>query len=108
MSKHTFGDLELDIQHVYPRPLWQVRDKVGRFVVSTVKLPMDHNFGGVGKPVWYETMVFEYVGPEIDDCDYSGVDSLGQTRYTTQQEAEAGHKRVCEEARVFNEEMDRP
>lgn len=107
MSKHTFGDLELEINDVYPRPVWQLKDKVGRFVVSTVKLPIDHNLTG-NKPIWYETMVFEYVGPEIDDCDYSGVNSLGQTRYHTQEEAEAGHKQVCEEARVLDEEMDRP
>jgi hypothetical protein len=51
-------------------------------LVSTVFLGVDHNFGD-GPPILYETMVFG--GP----CG-------GQMRrYSTWEEAERGHMRVC-------------
>lgn len=51
--------------------------------VSTVFLGIDHNFLGKGPPILFETMVF---GGEHDE---------DQQRYSTWDEAEAGHKEVC-------------
>ncbi len=34
------------------------RNHIGRYLVSTVFLGIDHNFWGKGKPVLFETMVF--------------------------------------------------
>lgn len=56
-------------------------DVFGRVRVSTVFLGLDHNLFG-GRPLWFETMVF---GGEHDHH---------QERYTTWEEAEAGHKWV--------------
>ena len=53
--------------------------------VSTVFLVLNHNFGG-GKPLIFETMVFEgnnFVGLDAD-------------RYSTEKEAIEGHKRMVE------------
>jgi hypothetical protein len=48
--------------------------------VSTVWLGLDHNFGSGGPPLIYETMIFG--GPHDD----------WQWRYTTREQAEAGHE----------------
>lgn len=53
--------------------------------VSTVFLVIDHSRRGDGKPVLFETAVFEK--GEI----------VRMERYCTRAEAEAGHKRVCKE-----------
>lgn len=50
--------------------------------VSTVFLGIDHNFGGEGLPILFETMVF---GGPLDQ---------EQVRYSTWNEAEAGHKAI--------------
>ena len=57
--------------------------------VSTVFLGIDHSWGE-GPPLLFETMVF---GGEHD---------LEMERYTTWEEAEAGHKEMCE--RIFHEQ----
>ncbi len=57
--------------------------KSGR-VVSTVWLALDHQFGS-GPPLIFETMVFE------SDKDYTDLDSA---RYTTEEEAIAGHENM--------------
>lgn len=54
--------------------------------VSTVFLGLDHNFGD-GPPVFFETMVFG--GP---------LDGEGE-RYSTWQEAEAGHRAIVDRVR---------
>jgi hypothetical protein len=54
----------------------------GDVKVSTVWLGIDHGFGR-GLPIIFETMVF---GGEHDQ---------EQWRYTTEQEARAGHAEVC-------------
>lgn len=54
-------------------------DHVGAVRVSTVFLGIDHRFGGDGPPILFETMVF---GGPLDD---------EQDRYSTWEEAEAGH-----------------
>lgn len=51
--------------------------------VSTVFLGLDHSFGGK-IPILFETMVF---GGEHDE---------EQVRYSTWEEAEQGHKEMCE------------
>lgn len=50
--------------------------------VSTVFLGLDHNFWGDGPPVLFETMIF---GGEHDQ---------DQWRYSTYEEAEAGHAKA--------------
>lgn len=67
-------------------------DEVGKYTVSTVKLPMDHGWGKV--PLWYETMIF---GPK----DY---EDLYMERYTTEEEALAGHLRAVEHAKQLDQE----
>ena len=56
---------------------------IGRLVVSTVFLGIDHSFG-LGEPILFETMVFEGHG------EY-------QKRYSTWEEAEEGHRRIVRE-----------
>ena len=63
------------------------KDTIGRVYISTVFLGIDHAFGG-GPPLLFETMVFR--GP-MDGW---------QWRYSTWDEAEAGHKRVAEAVRA--------
>ena len=65
------------------------RDDVGAFMVSTVFLGLDHNFTGGGPPLIFETMVF---GP--------GGEGLEQERWSTWQEAEAGHAKYLAEMRA--------
>jgi len=57
------------------------QDKVGEMLVSTVFLGLDHQFGA-GEPVLFETMVF---GGEYDG---------EQDKYSTWEEAEAGHAEI--------------
>ena len=65
---------------------WTTRDTIEvnetEFVVSTVALPIDHGFGNTS--LWYETLVRP--GGWMD-------------RYQTQEEAEEGHREVCEKIR---------
>lgn len=58
--------------------------------VSTVFLGLDHRFAalGEGPPILFETMVFN---------DYG--DDGSQERYSTWDEAEAGHQRIVDEQR---------
>jgi len=57
------------------------KSTIGDVFVSTVFLGVDHNFGG-GPPLLFETMVFR---GSLDEC---------QWRYSTWEEAEAGHAAV--------------
>jgi hypothetical protein len=59
---------------------------VGGTLVSTVFMGIDHNFREEGPPVLFETMVFG----DDETCDID----LGQWRYCTWEEAEAGHRAV--------------
>jgi hypothetical protein len=58
-------------------------------VVSTVFLGLDHRFGGKGPPLIFETMIF---GGPRDQETY---------RYSTWEEAEAGHRKLLEEGVVW-------
>lgn len=61
-------------------------DEVGEARISTVFLGIDHQWGS-GPPLLFETMVF---GGPMDEQ---------QWRYSTWDEAEAGHHRVVEAVR---------
>lgn len=58
------------------------QEEVGKYKVSTVWLGLNHNFHG-GEPLIFETMVF---GDDEEDME----------RYSTEEEALAGHKRFVE------------
>ncbi len=59
----------------------------GKSNVSTVWLGLDHSFDGKGPPIIFETMIF---GGPINGY---------QWRYSTKEEALAGHKKVLYKAR---------
>lgn len=63
-------------------------DEIGFYVVSTVWLGIDHAF--TGPPLIFETMVF-LSGTVVDTYCH---------RYTTEEQARAGHEAVCAEIRV--------
>jgi hypothetical protein len=58
------------------------QDDIGGSMVSTIFLGLDHSFDEGAQPILYETIVF---GGKLDD---------EQERYSTREEAEAGHKRM--------------
>jgi hypothetical protein len=67
---------------------------LGRVRVSTIFLGMDHGWGDC--PLWFETFVFD-----------AGLESGVAGRYTTWEEAEAGHARaVAYERAAFNAWID--
>ena len=68
------------------------RDDIGQWHVSTVFLGVDHQFYG-GPPLLFETMIFSHHDPrhEADESTW---------RYTTWEEAEAGHRRVADALRT--------
>ena len=56
--------------------------------VSTVWLGLDHGFSG--KPLIFETMVFDQTDAEHDGSN------LDCERYSTKEEANKGHEEMCE------------
>ena len=64
---------------------FDLKTEINGYLVSTVDLGIDHSFG-IGKPLYYETMIFEKDG---DNIDFSGI---YQQRYSTEEEAQAGHE----------------
>ena len=65
------------------------QENLGAYFVSTVFLGLDHRFGRGGRPLLFETMVFQRRGHE---------ENLNiQERCSTWQEAEAQHARVAAE-----------
>ena len=67
---------------------------LGTYSVSTVFLCLDHAMFG-GPPMLFETMVF---GDGITEADDSIVEN-GMRRYSTWDEAEAGHNEMVAEIR---------
>jgi hypothetical protein len=61
-------------------------------LVSTVRLSIDHGFGG--SPKWYETMVFAY---DTHTQEVSSWSELDCRRYETEAEAVEGHELVVTE-----------
>lgn len=70
-------------------------DAVGDVEISTVFLGLDHQWGN-GPPLIFETMVFN--GPLDQEQD----------RYSTWEEAEAGHKAMVERVRASQAEGEKP
>jgi hypothetical protein len=66
-------------------PLHVDRTVLGKVLVSTVFLAIDHNFSDHGPPVLYETMVF---GPDVDDS------WRHEKRHYTRTQAQAYHDQV--------------
>lgn len=64
------------------------QDTIDDFWVSTVRLTADHGWGRT--PLLYETMVFQKGSWSEVECD----------RYSTEEEARAGHKAMCERVRA--------
>lgn len=60
------------------------KDLIGSHRVSTVFLGLDYSFEEHGPPILYETMIF---GPLMVNDEY-------QTRYSTREQALAGHQRA--------------
>ena len=65
------------------------KDVVCGVMISTIFLGIDHNFGD-GPPIIFETMVFGGVAPNSE-----------QERYSTYDEAMAGHKRYVKKYSGF-------
>lgn len=78
---HDFSDFKL-------KQVKRTTLKNGRFV-STVWLGLDHNYGD-GPPLIFETMVFPGAG---------NMDELDMRRYSTEEQALAGHEEICEKWR---------
>jgi len=64
------------------------KTKVGKASISTVFLGLNHSWEPDEKPLWFETMIF---GGPLDQW---------QERYTTWDEAEAGHKKLVRLAKL--------
>ena len=64
-------------------------DIIGGVRISTVFLGLNHNYGK-GKPLLFETMVF---GGEYDG---------DMERYSTWEEAEAGHRKMVKKVKLKN------
>lgn len=73
--------------------------EIGEFRVSTVFLGIDHGYGDRDAPVLFETMVFG----EPVETDFFGKRRMSretldyQPRYCTYDEAEEGHRAMCDE-----------
>ena len=69
------------------------QDHVGDYFVSTVFLGLDHNWSQNGPPILWESMIFN-----------SGVirtgDDIQQRRYTSYDDALAGHEAMVERVRM--------
>ena len=63
-------------------------DTIGESRVSTVFLSLDHNYTRRGEAVVFETMVF------------GGLNDQWQARYTTLDDAKAGHAKTVEAVRA--------
>ena len=69
------------------------QETVGEHFISTVFLGIDHSFG-VGKPLWFETMVF-CEGHE--NCElHEDMD-----RYNNWAQAEKGHKKMVKKVKTL-------
>jgi len=76
---------------------FHLRTEVGEYLVSTVDLGIDHSFG-IGKPLYYETMIFKKINGEVDWGD------LYCERYSTEEEAKEGHQKAIDYVKEHLEE----
>jgi hypothetical protein len=74
------------------------RTQIGDYRISTVFLGLDHQCGD-GPPLLFETMIFNKEDRELDEW---------QDRYSTWEEAEAGHKAAIELVRKRLAELAAP
>lgn len=92
----VFDLLEWAAQHESAQRI-VAQDKIGKTLVSTVFLGIDHSFGG-GPPLLFETMIFPNHGNKPSKNligDKRFMESYME-RYSTWDQAEAGHKRAVE------------
>lgn len=70
---------------------FDLKTKVDKYTISTVDLGINHQFNDDLPPLYYETMIFNLENKEEENpFDYY------QERYTTEEEAIAGHERAIE------------
>lgn len=77
---------------------------IGDLKVSTVFLGLDHNHWGKGKPILFESMVFDH-SKIVDALEIKCHETLDTytERYCTWEEAEAGHKKICRALEILRE-----
>lgn len=80
---------ELHANHEYRRV---ALDTIGPYRVSTIWLGLNHG-GPYGPPLIFETMVFSV--NEWDEPGFHGLHDFDRHRYSTEQEAVAGHEATC-------------
>lgn len=68
-------------------------DDIGPYWVSTVWIGLDMSFTGEGPPIIFETMVF--LRDQRDDPEHFGLADIDCSRYSTEEEALAGHEATC-------------
>jgi hypothetical protein len=71
-------------------------DAVREYWISTIWLPIDHNWVHTGPPLRFETMVFK--GDDMTDLDCR--------RYTSEADARAGHAELLAELRLLTQIED--
>lgn len=82
---------------------------VGPYWVSTVWLGMDHSFGLGGRPILFETMVFQRDQRDDRDDEDVGVRDLDCVRYWSEEEALKGHEDMVTLIRAtLQEELPTP
>lgn len=69
---------------------FMIQTWVGKYIISTVDLGLNHQFNDDLPPLYYETMIFK---KEKDVIDFR---ELYCERYTTEEEAKKGHDKAIE------------
>ena len=76
------------------------RDTINGYLISTVFLGLDHNFLDTGKPLLFETMVFDTNKKKkykLGDREMTSMgEDMEQERYETYAQAEKGHEKMIE------------
>jgi hypothetical protein len=85
------SSFEYSMQFEDPEKRRVAKTQLGPYTVSTVFLCIDHNFGGEGPPVLFETMIWS-----DKKTDKPGEFFEFQTRYCTWKEATEGHEFVVQ------------
>ena len=80
-----------------------VKDFIGNYAVSTVRLISDHGWNGDLRGYWYETMVFRAVDGKIVTFG-----DLHCDRYVTEEQARAGHALWCATVQQGEDEKRTP
>ena len=84
--------------------------EIGPWWISTVWIGLDHRFMGDGPPLIFETMVFTKSARDADrsDPEYEKLLEFDCVRYSTEQEAVAGHEAMCLLVRATTQEEPDP